>query len=326
MHLAMRIGLIAVVLLLVAPAWYAEDKQKEPSAPTIKVDVDLVLVTATVTDPQNRYVTGLSSEHFQIWEDKVEQKIDYFSSEDTAISLGMVFDISGSMEEGLSAARDAAVTFLKRGSPEDEYFLVEFSDRARVAEDFTSDIARLQNHLIFSPAKGRTALLYALYLALAKVKEGRNPRKAVLMITDGEDNHSRYSFSDVKEFAREQDVQLYAIGIVEGGYVDYRRLRMESLGRSLIEELTGLTGGRAFFPDSLYELEDICARIALELSNQYVLGYASTNAAKDGRWRKIHVKVNPPKGFPRLTVRAKAGYYAPSANLTQTTNLTERRP
>ena len=326
MHLAMRIGLIAVVLLLVAPAWYAEDKQKEPSAPTIKVDVDLVLVTATVTDPQNRYVTGLSSEHFQIWEDKVEQKIDYFSSEDTAISLGMVFDISGSMEEGLSAARDAAVTFLKRGSPEDEYFLVEFSDRARVAEDFTSDIARLQNHLIFSPAKGRTALLDALYLALAKVKEGRNPRKAVLMITDGEDNHSRYSFSDVKEFAREQDVQLYAIGIVEGGYVDYRRLRMESLGRSLIEELTGLTGGRAFFPDSVYELEDICARIALELSNQYVLGYASTNAAKDGRWRKIHVKVNPPKGFPRLTVRAKAGYYAPSANLTQTTNLTERRP
>lgn len=317
-----KCSIIAIVLLLCAvPAVLAgyvaqqqepektDKPQNPPQNQVIKVDVELVLVNATVTDPQNRYVTGLEAEHFQIWEDKLEQKIEYFSAEDADLSLGIIFDVSGSMKDKLSTARDAAVTFLKSGSPQDEYFLVEFSSRADVAEDFTTDVARLQNKLIFTPAKGMTALYDAVYLGLEKLKEGSNPKKALLMITDGEDNRSRYTFSNVKEFVKEQDIQVYAIGIVN----DWNsQLGSGRTGRALIEELSELTGGRAFFPDSVYELEDICTKIAVELKNQYVLGYNSTNEAKDGKWRKLRVKINPPKGLPRLNVRAKSGYYAPA--------------
>jgi Ca-activated chloride channel family protein len=274
------------------------------------VDVDLVLVNATVTDPQNRYVTGLEQGHFQIWEDKVEQEIAYFSSEDVPLSVGIIFDISGSMKDKLSVARDAAVTFLKMGTPDDESFLVEFSERPQVAVDFTTDITDLQNHLIFSPAKGMTALYDAVYLGLDKLKEANNPKKALLLITDGEDNRSRYTFSNVKEFIKEQDVQIYSIGIVSefsSGFASGRT------GRALIEELSEMTGGRAFFPDSVYELEDICQKIGVELKNQYVIGYDSTNETSDGKWRKLRVKVNPPRGVGALNVRAKAGYYGPTA-------------
>jgi Ca-activated chloride channel family protein len=300
----------AVVLVL---AFSAIIKAQEPAAQkkenqTLKVDVDLVLVNATVTDPQNRYVTGLEPEHFQIWEDKVEQKIAYFSAEDVPISLGVIFDISGSMKDKISTARDAAVTFLKTGNPNDEYFLVEFANRPEVAEDFTSDITRLQNRLIFAPAKGMTAMYDSVYLGLEKLKEGSNPKKALLLITDGEDNRSRYTFSNVKDFVKEQDVQIYAIGIVDAFN---SQLGSGRSGRAMIEELADLTGGRAFFPDSVYELEDICTKIAVELKNQYVIGYESTNEAKDGKWRKLRLKVNPPQGLPRLNVRSKSGYYAP---------------
>jgi Ca-activated chloride channel homolog len=305
-----NVTIISAVVLVLALS--AIIKAQEPAAQkkdqTLKVDVDLVLVNATVTDPQNRYVTGLEPDHFQIWEDKVEQKIAYFTAEDVPISLGVIFDISGSMKDKISTARDAAVTFLKTGNPDDEYFLVEFANRPEVAEDFTSDVTKLQNRLIFAPAKGMTAMYDSVYLGLEKLKEGSNPKKALLLITDGEDNRSRYTFSNVKEFVKEQDVQIYAIGIVDAFN---SQLGTGRSGRAMIEELADLTGGRAFFPDSVYELDDICTKIAVELKNQYVIGYESTNAAKDGKWRKLRLKVNPPQGLPRLNVRSKSGYYAP---------------
>ena len=315
--------LIALPVMMAAYAGHSQklqdtaaDKPKaSPQNPTLKVDVDLVLVNATVTDPQNRYVTGLEKEHFQLWEDKLEQKVEYFSAEDVPISLGVIFDVSGSMKDKISTARDAAVTFLKTGNPEDEYFLVEFSSRPEVAEDFTTDVSRLQNRLIFAPAKGMTAMYDSVYLGLEKLREGNNPKKALLLITDGEENRSRYTFSNVREFVKEQDVQIYAIGIVD----DFNsQLGSGRTGRAMIEELADLTGGRAFFPDSVYDLEDVCTKIAVELKNQYVIGYNSTNAAKDGKWRKLRLKINPPKGLPRLSVRAKSGYYAPLADAAST--------
>jgi Ca-activated chloride channel family protein len=284
---------------------------------TIKVDVDLVLVNATVTDSLNRYVSGLGQEHFQIWEDKLEQKIAYFSAEDVPVSLGVIFDVSGSMKDKISTARDAAVTFLKTGNPEDEYFLVEFANRPEVAADFTTDVSKLQSKLIFTPAKGMTAMYDAVYVGLEKLKEGTNPKKALLLITDGEDNRSRYTFQNVKDFVKEQDVQIYAIGITDEWN---SQLGAGHTGRAMIEELSDLTGGRAFFPDSVYELEDICTKIAVELKNQYVIGYHSTNAAKDGKWRKLRLKVNPPKGIQHLNVRSKAGYYAPMAEAAAAVN------
>ncbi len=286
------------------------EKPETPVSQTLKIDVDLTLVTATVTDSLNRYVSGLEREHFQVWEDRVEQKVAYFSAEDVPISVGVIFDTSGSMKDKIATARDAANTFLKTGNPDDEYFIIEFASGPVVASDFTTDITRLQNKLIFTQAKGMTAMYDAVYLGLEKLKDGSNPKKALLLITDGEDNHSRYTFSNVKEYVKEQDVQLYAIGIVDSWG---SQLGTGQTGRALIEDLAELTGGRAFFPDSVYELDDICTKIAVELKNQYVVGYHSTNEAKDGKWRKLRMQVNPPKGIQRLNIRHKSGYYAPEA-------------
>lgn len=305
------IFLLTVALTCVSAAQEV-DRPAEPAPPsqsqTVKVDVDLVQVYATVTDPRNRSVTGLNREHFRLWEDKIEQEVSYFSAEDVDMSVGIIFDASGSMEDKLSHARDAAVTFMKYGNPLDEYFLIPFADRPTMdAAAFTTDIAQLQNKLIFTEAKGSTALYDAVYVGLEKLRDASNTKKALLLITDGEDNKSRYSFSNVREFVKEQDVQIFAIGIVN----DWNsQLSSGRTGRALIEELVEITGGRAFFPDSVYELEDICQKIGAELKHQYILGYSSTNEAKDGKWRKLRLEVKGPPGVPRLSVRAKAGYYA----------------
>jgi Ca-activated chloride channel homolog len=308
-------SIIAIALLvsaccLVSFGQNAVKPQNQDAGKTLKVDVELVRVNATVTDLQSRVITGLDREHFRLWEDKLEQKIETFSTEDEPVSLGIVFDVSGSMKDKISTARDAAVTFLKTGNPEDEYFLEVFSNRPQLAEEFTTDISRLQNKLIFQNTQGMTAMYDAIYLSLAKLKEGTNAKKALLLITDGEDNRSRYTFSNVREYVKEQDVQIYGIGIVN----DFNsQLGSGRTGRALIEELADLTGGHAFFPDSVYDLEDICTKIAVELKNQYVLTYRSTNSTKDGKWRKIRVQVDGPKGVGRLNVRSKTGYYAGAA-------------
>jgi Ca-activated chloride channel family protein len=212
------------------------------------------------------------------------------------------------MQEKLPSARTAANTFLRLGEKEDEYFLVEFGNSPRLAADFSTDITKIQNRLLLTRAQGQTALYDGLYLGLEKVGHGNNSRKALLLITDGEDNHSRYSFSDVREFAKEHDVQIYAIGIFDE--TNTLGAMYSGRGRSLLEDLSNLTGGRAFFPTSINELEGICAQIGVDLKNQYVLGYRSLNLSNDGKWRKIRVKVKGPSGMPSLSVRAKTGYYA----------------
>jgi Ca-activated chloride channel family protein len=267
---------------------------------TLKVDVPVVLVNATVSDLRGRLVAGLERQHFRLWEDEVEQEIQYFSLEDLPLSVGLVFDATGSMADKLSAARDAAIAFLKTSNPRDEYFLIEFSDQPKLVQDFTTDISRLQRHIFSTSARGLTPLFDAVHLGLEKIKGATNTRKALLIITDGEDNHSHYSFADIREFVREQDAQIYAIGLVNS---------LE--GRMVIGDLVETSGGRAFFPNSVTQLEDICTRIAIELRNQYLLGYRSTDELKDGKWRRIHVEINPPKGLPPLAVRARSGYYAP---------------
>jgi len=278
-------------------------------ASSLKVDVDLVLVNATVTDPNNRFVTGLEKEHFLLFEDKIEQKISHFSNEDLPTSIGVLFDVSSSMSDKIGRAKDAAIAFLKTSNPDDEFYLITFADRPNVDEEFTSDVSEIQNRLVYKPAKGSTTLYDAVYLGLEKMKQGHNPKKAILLITDGEDTRSRYSLVNVRNAVKESDVQIYAIGIVNSYYSDFAQGRT---GRAVLEEMTEITGGKAYFPNSVYELEDICTKIAIELKNQYILGYSSTNPAKDGRWRKIKVKLNAPKGLPALSVRSKTGYYGPT--------------
>ena len=307
-----RLAMVGLLCTIVSFGQMAHESAPPTSSKTqsphsLSVDVDLVLLNATVTDAQSRHVAGLGKENFRVWEDKIEQEIQYFSTEDIPLSVGIIFDVSGSMANKLTVARNAASTFLKMGSPEDEYFLVQFSDSPHLTQDFTKDITKLENHLIFTKAKGSTSLYDALYLGLTQLDRGTNSRKAVLLITDGQDNHSRYSFSNVKEFAKEHDVQIYAIGIED----EFSATTGYS-GRGLLEDLANLTGGRAFFPPSIYELENICEKIAVDLKNQYVLGYRPLNHSSDGKWRKVQVRIKKPEGMSALSVRAKSGYYAPT--------------
>ena len=276
----------------------------EVSPHSIDVDVDVVLATVTVTDRNGRYVTGLEKENFKLAEDKVPQEISYFSSEDIPLSVGIILDVSGSMKDKLKTAVEAAITFMKGGSPDDEYFLVEFADKPTGTADFTNDIAKIQSLFLASKAKGRTALFDAVYMGLSKLERGNNSKRALLLITDGEDNRSRYTFSNVRDFVKEKDVQMYAIGITNG----WSDASAEQ-GRALLRDLAAISGGNSFFPTSVYGLEDICRKIAAELKYQYVLGYRSTNTAKDGEWRKIKVTAEFPS--QKLNVRAKQGYYGP---------------
>ena len=180
-----------------------------------------MLIPVTVTDPMNRFVTGLEKENFKIFEDKKEQEVRQFSSEDAPISVGVVFDCSGSMGHKLEKSRLAVAQFFKMANPEDEFFLVQFNDSAQLAQPFTTSLEEIQNRLTFTQSKGRTALLDAVYLALHEMKKGKNPRKALLLISDGGDNNSRYTEGEIKNLVKEADVQIYAIGIYEpvGGRV-----------------------------------------------------------------------------------------------------------
>ena len=276
----------------------------------IQVDVNVVLVTVTVTDPLSRLVTGLEKEHFRVFEDKQEQDVRHFSSEDVPISLGVVFDASGSMSNKMRKSRMAALEFFKSANPKDEFFLVDFNDRPRLMSDFTSRVQDIQDRLIFTAAKGRTALLDAIYLAMNHMRHGAHRKKAALIISDGGDNNSRYTGNEIKSLVREADVQIYAIGIYNPYYS--RGTPEEAGGPGLLTDLAEATGGRQFSVSNLNALPDVAAKISLELRNQYVLGYVSTNRVKDGKWRKIKVKLNPPRGLPRLQVYSKTGYYAPT--------------
>jgi len=277
----------------------------------IRVDTTLVLIPVTVTDPLNRFVTGLDKENFRVFEDKVEQKVVQFSSEDAPISLGIIFDCSGSMGPKLEKSREAVAQFFKTANPDDEFFLVEFNDRAEMAVKFTTRLQEIQNRLTFTQSKGRTALLDAVYLGLHTMKKARNSRKALLIISDGGDNNSRYTETEIKDLVREADVQIYAIGIYEP--IGTRSRTPEELsGPSLLTEIAEQTGGRCFPVENINELPDVAEKIGIELRNQYVLGYSPKNQQRDGKYRKVQVKLVQPRGLPPLRAFWRMGYYAPT--------------
>jgi Ca-activated chloride channel homolog len=277
----------------------------------IKIDVNLALVNVTVTDPLNRLVTGLEKENFRVYEDGAEQEVVTMSSEDVPVSIGLIFDMSGSMSDKVDKARQAAVQFMRTANPLDQFFLVSFNDRAELTSGFTSSVEELQNRMMFTASRGRTALLDAVYLGLSQMRGAHNAKRALLIISDGGDNHSRYTENDVRNFLKEADCQLYAIGIYDD--IGIRSRTSEELnGPSLLSEMTEMTGGRTFPVGNIGELPDIAAKIGMELRNQYVVGYKPSNAIHNGTWRKIKVKLRPPRGLPPLTVYAKTGYYAPT--------------
>jgi VWFA-related protein len=289
----------------------AGEKVEPRPRSNIRVDSNLVLIPVTVTDPLNRFVTGLEKENFKLLEDKLPQEITQFSSEDAPLSVGVVFDCSGSMGHKLDKSRQAVAQFFKLANPEDEFFLVQFNDSANLIQPFTRNLEEIQNKLAFTQSKGRTALLDAVYMAMHEMKKAHNPRKALLLISDGGDNSSRYSEQEIKNLVKEADVQIYAIGIYEssGGR---NRTPEETSGPALLTEIAEQTGGRQYEVDNLNELPDVAAKIGVELRNQYILGYSPKNLSRDGKYRRVQVKLVQPHGMPLLRPFWKQGYYAPT--------------
>ncbi len=274
----------------------------------VKVDVDLVLVNVTVTDDWNRIVTGLDKENFSILEGNEPQQVKHFSSEDAPLSLGVIFDMSGSMSDKIAKAREAVIEFMKTANPQDEFFMITFNDRPQLRADFTTSVEEVQGKLVYTVPQGRTALLDAIYMGINKMKDAHNSKKALLIISDGGDNHSRYTEREIRSMVKEADVQIYAIGVFTAGVSQPE----EIAGPALLTDISEVTGGRMFTINNPNELADVATKIGIELRNQYVLGYRPSNKTKDGHWRKIKVKLIPPKGLPHLNVYSRTGYYAPS--------------
>jgi len=278
----------------------------------LRIDTTLVLVPVSVTiAATGKLLTGLEKDNFELSEDKVSQDIATFGSEDVPLSVGVVFDCSGSMGNKLDRSRQAVAQFMRTANPEDEFFLLQFNDRPELTVPFTAHPEDIQSHLTWVQSKGRTALLDGVAMAMNEMKKAHNGRKAILIISDGGDNSSRFTESEVRNWVREADVQIYAIGIFEAIGVRGRTPE-EMSGPGLLNDLAEQTGGRHFAVENLADLPDVAAKIGLELRNQYVLGYNPKNAAHDGKFRKVEVKLVKVKDLPPLRARYRPGYVAPS--------------
>jgi len=274
----------------------------------IRMDVNLVLVPMTVTDPLNRLVTGLEKENFAVYDNNTGQVIKTFSTEDAPVTIGIVFDLSGSMTSKFARARKALSEFMRTSNPQDEFFVIGFNDRPAVIVDYTSDVDDVEARMVMLKPENRTALIDAVYLGVNKLKSAKYDRKALLVISDGGDNRSRYSENELRRVVRESDVQIYSIGIFDA----YAPTIEEQTGPILLNEICEMTGGRLFRISEMGDMGDIATRISAELRNEYVIGYRPSEVKKDGNWRKLKVRLLPPPGLPALDVHYRQGYYAPS--------------
>jgi VWFA-related protein len=305
---AMCIGALVLLISFTGQAAdSATDQRRVTTRGNIRVDSNLVLIPVSVTDSRNHPVVGIEAAQFRVFEGKAEQQVVQVSSYDLPLSVGIVFDGSASMASKLSKAREAVMEFLKSANPEDEFFLVNFSSTAEVAVPFTNSAPEIQNRLMYATTKGKTALLDAVYLAAAAMKEARSPRKALLIISDGGDNDSRYSESEVRRALAETDVAVYAIGVYGAGALILPE--EERGGPKLLTDLAEQTGGRHYAISKAADLPETAAKIALELRNQYLLGYRPTNVEPDGKYHKVQVKLVDARNF-QLSWRP--GFYAPT--------------
>jgi Ca-activated chloride channel family protein len=277
----------------------------------IRVDTTLVVVPVTVTDTINRFILGLERQDFRIFEGDAEQKVTHFSGEDAPLSVGLLVDTSGSMGLKLDTSRAAVAELLKTLNAEDEAFLIEFNDHAGLVQGLTNRMETVQSKLESLRPGGLTALLDAINLGLDEMKKAKNPRKALVVISDGGDNSSHYSQQQIKDLVREADVQLYAMGVFEP--VFFARMSKEEVsGPMLLSQISEQTGGRAFAASESSQLPLIAEKIAIELHNQYVLAYAPANQTRDGKYRAITLRLRQPKGLGDLKARWRLGYYAPA--------------
>lgn len=312
---AARFSFVFLALILGVNVTIAQDTQPTPPIvfeedddTPVKVQTDLVTLTLTVTDYYGRFVSGLTREAFTIIDEGEEQKITFFSDTDAPVSIGVLFDVSGSMSsEKIAKARNALGRFINTSHPNDEYFLIAFNSRAQLLLDRTRDGEAVLRKLTLVEPQKNTALYDAVYLGAERVTRGSHQKKAILIISDGQDNASRYNFKEVRRVMKESDVVIYSVGIMDGRDAG-SQLGMQ--GQAYLDELASVTGGKSFYPQTDVEMDEIFERIALELRHQYSVGYTPKDFQPDGKWRKVKVKVKPPRGLPRLTVRSREGYYA----------------
>jgi Ca-activated chloride channel family protein len=305
LSLAMCVPLSLHSQVTIQPREKPASRQDAPAHATIRVDTSLVLIPVTVNDPLSRPVTGLDRENFRIYDDRAEQQITTFAMDDAPVAVGLVFDTSGSMGEKLRRSRMAASEFFRLANDQDEFFLVEFSDTPHLEVPLTRNTGEIENQLTFSRSKGATALLDAVMLALHEMKKSKLDKKALLIISDGGDNHSRYTTAEVQEIVRESDVLIYSVGIFGGGSTPE-----ENGGPGLLTHISEQTGGR-MYPASASELPDIARAIGIDLRNRYILGYSPKDQPRDGRYHRVDVRVVPPRGLPKLSAHWRTGYYAP---------------
>ena len=286
--------------------------QTESARPTVQndgqiiVNTDLVTLTVSVTDSHGRYVSGLDKKDFTISDNKVPQQIAFFSDADLPVSVGIVFDVSGSMSgKKIERAKEALSTFIQTSHPDDEYFLIGFSSQPQLLLDKSRDGEAVIKKLSFVEPHGSTALYDASYLALERVMRGVYPKRAILIISDGQDNNSRYKFSDLRRALTESDVTIYAIGINGGAGGRWSRY-----GNLVLDELASVSGGKVFFPSNSARMNEAFEQIALELRHQYSIGYRPSNFAVDGKWHRVKVKVMPSSELKRVFVRSREGYFA----------------
>lgn len=296
--------LVSAVALLICAATVGVGLPQQASQ-KIVLDTHLVSLTVTVTDSYGRLVMGLGKEHFEVYDEKVKQEVAHFSDEDVPVSLGVIYDVSGSMKERIPRSLSALRRFFDTSHEDDDLFLIAFNERPMLVQDFTTSSEQLLGRLLLVQPKKSTALIDAVYLAVEKVQQGRHRKRALLLISDGQDNNSRYSYKELRNRVREADVIIYAIGIIDPYGDSFARH-----GRVVLEEVSRMTGGRAFFPGAFNEAElmEVCTRIALELRNQYAIGFYPTDRSGKAEWRKVKIRVNPPKGLGRLSLTYKSSY------------------
>lgn len=275
-----------------------------PSA-TLRVDTNLVLVPATVNDQFNHPVTGLEKDNFRIFDNKVEQSITSFLNEDEPIALGFIFDTSGSMQGLLPQGRAAAAELLKFANPEDEFFLVEFDSRPRMVIPLTSNANPIGLEVMMAGSHGSTALIDALFLGIHEMRKSKKGKKALVLISDGGENNSRYSPGEIKNVIKESDVLIYTVAIGAGHDSD------SEAGLRMMRSVSEMSGAH-MFDEGPFQLTDVAEKIAIELRNRYVIGYAPHEVIRDGRYHRIDLKVLPPRGLPKLFAHWRKGYYAPT--------------
>jgi Ca-activated chloride channel family protein len=280
--------------------------------PPIHVNSDLVVIPVTVTDHKGRIVGGLQKEHFALYEDKVEQAITHFASEEAPVSIILVLDTSDSMRPKLAKAREAVAALLDNANPRDEFSLVEFSQVARLAVKFTTKAEEVRDRLAVVQTGGGTALLDAVKVALDEMKNACHTRKAIIIISDGEDNASHYSVAELRNAVRQADTLVYAIGMIDWEPYSQAGTAQRLTGSALLDEIAKQTGGRLFQVSGLKQLPAIAAKIGAWLRNQYILAYAPSSQQKNGRYHRIQVKITRPDGFPRLRGYWRLGYYTPA--------------